>query len=218
MSTGPRFGIAIADRLCAVLVKEWGASLEPVGSVRRRRSEVGDLELIAPLPEGWERKGFAAADDPLFRVINATMENPWSEGGLFGDSVVVPENPMGRVERGLKPGFRAASLRLFAGASRTEIPCQIYRYTPQNRGWMQIERTGPREFGIHFLVKWKQRYSIPREKQASVDNHLIDVLGSVVHVPSEEVAFTLAGMRAIPPEERDEYAERGKAAWEARRA
>ena len=215
MSAGPRFPLSAADRVCEEIRKRWGLSLEVVGSVRRRRASVGDIELIAPLPEGWDRKHIMPADDPLFQTINATMQKPWQLEGLFGEPVIEPESPMGRIERGLKPGFRAASFTLFAWGR--EFPCQVYRYTPANRGWMQIERTGPREFGIHFLVAWKKQYSIPREKQASINNHLVDVLGEIVQVKDEATAFQKAGMRQIPPEERDEYAERAKALWEARK-
>ena len=66
MSTGPRLPLATADALAAQLMARWGMAAPAcgvVGSVRRRKPDVGDLELIAPLPPD------GAKIDQLYEVI-----------------------------------------------------------------------------------------------------------------------------------------------------
>lgn len=234
MSEGPRLPHAKAASVAAALFEKWeltslladhSAACVVVGSVRRRLEEVGDLEIIAPLPAGWESRKLAAADDPLFRRINATMSNPWTDeaNGLFVTERITTEpggpDPIGQAVRGLKPGFLAASL-IVEPWDGVSIPVQVYRYSPDNRGWLLIERTGPRDFGMWFLGQWKRRFGIPlgdAGRPASVKGHLIDVASKVVSVPTEEEAFRLAGIQPVPPERRDAFMQHLQSAREAQR-
>ena len=230
MSEGPRIRHQEAVAVAEELRRRWNLARGSavlsshcfvVGSVRRQRAEVGDLEIVAPLPACWRTMKLAAADDPLFQRINATVTNPWRDEAapLFAAESPAPEQPLGSAIRGLKPGFLACSLVLQPWPG-IEIPCQVYRYTPENLGWMLIERTGPRKFGMWFLGAWKRRYGIPigvDGRQASIDNHLVDGGGRVVPVWSEEEAFRLAGERYVPPEDRDAFMARLQASREALR-
>lgn len=232
MSEGPRLPYAKAAAVAEALFEKWDLSgLRPdhqptcvvVGSVRRRRDEVGDLEIVAPLPVGWQTRKLTPADDPLFRRIDATMQNRYvdeSNALFYARSNETPAAPpIGTAVRGLKPGFLACSLILRPWEG-TEIPCQVYRYTPDNRGWLLIERTGPRDFGIWFLWRWKVRFGIPvadESRRASIDNHLVDAGGKVVSVATEEEAFRLAGERFVPAEERDAFVMRQQVSREVLR-
>ena len=202
MSDGPRiplrWAVAEADRL----FKAWG---EPtgwlvVGSVRRGVGTVGDLEVLLPAAP--------AAADPVYGRIAATVRRRVrGVPVLFGDDAP-GATIVGEELRGLVPGFLAASLSVWpqgGNESDRRVPVQVYRYTPRNLGWTLIMRTGPREFGMHFLLNWKRLYSIAAHRQASVDGHLVDRVGEVVTVATEEEAFTMCGMRFVPPEQRDEY-------------
>lgn len=226
MSEGPRLPLGQADRACAALLDRWGmtellADHTPacmvVGSVRRRCVDVGDLELVAPLPPAWQEKKIGPAEDGLFRRINATMRNPWrppTENLFLVNAPDVPQSadPIGVAVTGLKPGFLLANLRLEPKhLAVRELACQVYRYTPQNRGWMLIERTGPKSFGKWFLWKWKQAFGIPvgdARFKASVENHLVNLDGKVVPVHDEAEAFRLARVNPVPPEHRDDFMER----------
>lgn len=209
MSDGPRITLATAQRIIEFLTPLWGlrtGGALVVGSIRRQRAEVGDIEIVAPLPSGAKPE-----HDPLFRLLNATMANPWQDlaAGLFAhpDESLAGPRPIpiiGRALRGLKPGFAAASLVL-TPKNGTELACQIYRYTPANRGWVTLMRTGPGDFGKWFLGKWKQRHGIRPENQASVDGHLVDGGGRVVRVETEEQCFALAGLAFQTPEEREAF-------------
>lgn len=227
MSEGPRIAIERARRVAAALVARWGMGegCAVVGSVRRGRAEVGDLEFAAPLPPGWQNKNLDPDADPLFKAINASVSNPWrnTAAALFAPPARAAtdeeQTAIGEAVRGLRPGFLALSLvaRPWPGI---EIPCQVYRYTPDNRGWLLIERTGPRDFGVWFLWRWKVRFGIPvadETRRASINNHLVDAGGKVVSVATEEEAFRLAGERFVPAEERDAFVMRQQVSREVLR-
>ncbi|MCC6295423.1 MAG: hypothetical protein IT469_01810 [Pseudomonadales bacterium] len=212
MSAGPRIPLARALAAAQMAMRLWGMAAPAcaiVGSVRRRRTEVGDIEIIAPLPEVMSRPvdPFAEPEpvtednDHLFARIAATTRQ---EPDLFNPS---PPPPLARVVRGLEPGFLACSLELkLAHAPAVAIPVQIYRYTPANRGWCELMRTGPTDFGMDFLVRWKARFGIAGEGKGSIDGHLVDSHQVRVPTPTEDDCFRLCGMAFIPPEERDEHA------------
>lgn len=205
MSTGPRIDWNQAVRVAEALCREWSLPehTSVVGSVRRRCAQVGDLELVAPHePE---------SSDRLFRAINRRMSNPWQDtrAGLFAPQVETFE-PMGRIEKGLKPGFLAASLVLRPWPG-TELPVQVYRYTPANEGWVRLMRTGPRDFGMWFLGQWKKRFGIPIGREdcpACVDGHLVNAAKQVVPVRSEVDCFMQVQIRPIDPAEREAFVER----------
>jgi hypothetical protein len=217
MSEGTRIPLADADKAAAFLFERWGldpATCMVVGSVRRRRESVGDLELVAP---AWDRRG----SDTLFEQINQSMEvqvtverQQWdlfSTGDTTEMIVRTSHPPIGHVIQGLKPGFLHARVALKRRSSGLFIPCEVYRYTPENRGWSILMRTGPVDFGRAFLTYWKTRFGIPmgEDGKASIDGHLVDASGAVVPVPTEEIAFQKCGLTWKPPAERDEFA----AAW-----
>lgn len=212
MSTGPRIPLARAVAAAQMAMQAWGMQSPAcaiVGSVRRRRAEVGDLEITAPVPEVMLKALDPFADpepvtednDPLFARIASTTRN---EPTLFNPT---PPAPLARVVRGLEPGFLACSLELrLTHAPSVTVPVQIYRYFPANRGWCQLMRTGPTEFGMDFLVRWKARFGIAGEGKASIDGHLVDSYRARVPTPAEEDCFRLCGLAFVPPEERDEFA------------
>ena len=213
MSAGAPILLADAEKAAAFLFHRWAldpAACMVVGSVRRRRELVGDLELIAP---AWDGKG----QDQVFDRIAATMEGEHpaykpSPTGLFepeAPEVIRCEKGIGHALMGLRPGFLHARLSL-RRRDGSEIPCEVYRYTPQNRGWITLMRTGPGDFGRLFLRYWKHAHEIPFGFEASIDGHLRDARGEVVTVTSEEQCFEKCGLKFMPPEERDERA----AAWE----
>lgn len=202
MSTGVRIPLSRAQAAARYLIELWqleGAHV--VGSVRRQRSEVGDLELIVPAMAAIE------TTDQVYAAIERTMVAP-SVNSLFD---APREKPIGRALRGLNRGFLACAL-IVTMKDGTALPVQVYRYTPDNFGWMMLMRTGPADYGKWFLGKWKDRHRIDHERQqASINGHLVDAAGRIIPTPSEEEAFALCGIKYQPPERRDEFIARVQA-------
>lgn len=210
MSQGIRIPLENALKGVDWLWRLWGLAdfdASVVGSVRRRKLDVGDIEIIAPLPAGADEPRLPEAHDKLFQAINRTVTNPWQDDrvGLFtAPPPAVPrmENPVATAVSGLKPGFKTLCL-VVRPRPEIEVPVQIYRFTPENRGWVTLMRTGPREFGMWFLTEWKRQYGIPAAEQACRDNHLVDGRGKVVAVRNEGEAFEACGLRFVAPELRE---------------
>lgn len=203
MSDGVRLPLRDALHAWSMLLERWWPQpasagpvpgVEVVGSVRRGEPYVGDIEIVAPAePLG---------DDRLWRRIANTLDT--DDQGLFA----APTEPkIGRAIKGLKPGFLAAYLAIYGehAGRDCELPVQIFRHTPRNRGWITLMRTGPSEFGQWFLGRWKAKHGIDPSKQASIDGHLVDRAGNVIDVPDERAAFSMLGYPFVEPERRSAF-------------
>lgn len=210
MSTGPRIPYTRAKAAAELLLALWRmppAACQIVGSIRRRRAEVGDIEILVPQ---YPKKG-----DSVYDRILPTIDG--AERPLFTDGVGQQTPTFARAIKGFKPGFLQASLevqmRIAPAATdgdsgRCIIPVQVFRYTPENAGWQLIMRTGPTDFGKWFLWKWKIAWRTGPEGKGSIDGHLVDNFGKVVPVETEAKAFSLARVPITAPEHRDEFMQR----------
>lgn len=216
--------------------------LEVAGSMRRLKEMVGDLEALTLLPAAFEEP-FEAGDalrdeadqeqqdhpaeagklgyfdDPLLRVLNRIVDNPFPRPARAPAVLWMPQEPeppeptprvLGRAVKGLKPGFRMCQIAL-RPKQVPEFMLEINRATRDGYGWRLIETTGPAEFGKEFLVRWKRRHGIPFGREdcpASVKGQLVDGGGRVVSVPTEGSAFAACGMDFVRPEDRERWIER----------
>ena len=225
MSTGPRITLEQAEafvlalfqrRLGYASLEEAAAQgVEVVGSIRRRRPDIGDIEIIAPLPRAANPDCVQSTEDRLFRELNLCVSNPWVDGsGSLFAAKPDTSRAFGTAVRGLKPGFKACNLRL--AAYGIEVGFDVFRFDALNAGWVKLCRTGPSEFGQWFLGRWKERMGIPvgdPKRQASIDGYLVDDRGQVVPVGTEAECFRLIGSNYVEPERRDAMCE----AMQARR-
>lgn len=211
MSAGVRLSNEWALGAARVLFERWDmhpSSCAIVGSVRRRLPEIGDLDLIAPLPELRQR-------DTLFESIDLTVIKPAAKAALW--EIGGREQRFVEVKSGHNRYFKSLSViaHLEATNERGElqtypIPVQVSRYTRDNRGWMELYKTGPREFGVWYLLRWKEIHGIPDRQAASVHNHLRGADGvTVIPLESENDCFRVLGITPVPPQERAEYAAAG---------
>lgn len=198
MSTGARISLVEAVKAVHALSRLWALDASTcfvVGSVRRGRPDVGDLEFLCPVEP--------ASKDTLHNRIEPTLHNP---GGLFASLAGTPP-PLGHAVSGFKPGFLEASFVM--RPTGADIPVQVFRYTPENLGWSMIHRTGPRDFGVWFLTRWKKAWGIPlgeEDRPASIDGHLVNAGRDVIPVASEARAFEMAATKFIDPHHRDVFA------------
>lgn len=209
MSSGPRLALKDAEGAALYLMQEWGMrgpDCMVVGSVRRQRPDVGDLELIAPLPPE------SARDELHDRIVASLPPPPAATDGLFAAPAAIAKRQAlrGAALKGLKPGFRSCELLVELLRKSTgewhSLSVQIHRYTPQNRGWIELMRTGPSELGILFLERWKKVYGLG-DSEASRSGHLRNSYGDIVPVRTEEEAFEKCGIPYVPPERRGVWAE-----------
>lgn len=100
MSDGPRIPLEKAEEFVlamfqrrlgfATLDEAAREGVEVVGSIRRRRSDIGDIEIIAPMPRAADPEKVQSSEDRLFRELNLCVLNP--EGFFFNKSVCLDGN------------------------------------------------------------------------------------------------------------------------------
>lgn len=198
MSTGTRIPLEMARTAAGYLLHCWGADAADatiVGSARRGRPDVGDIEVCVPVepPE----------HDRLFKAMHASVHQ---QDGLFqGPSDLPPLT----IVQGLRPGFKQARVvaHVKYRGSPFDLPVEIYRFEPGARAWSLIMRTGPKEFGQWFLGRWKRQFSIPTEQPASVEGCLVDRYGHRVPIDDEAECFRRCGIGFVAPDRRDAFME-----------
>ena len=175
--------LAEAERIAAALV----ADLEPhcariavAGSVRRRKEQVGDIELVA-IPR------YAPAGLFGDRTTNLLWERLHARADAY------------RFVKGDHPDGRYYQLALPA---QPGLQVDLFLAQEDNWGLTLLVRTGSAAFSTAMLARWKRLQGIGREGQGSVDGRLVTRAGAVVPTPEEETVFHLLGMRPVPPERR----------------
>jgi DNA polymerase/3'-5' exonuclease PolX len=174
--------LAEAERIAHTII----ADLRPVceriqvaGSVRRRKSLVGDIELVA-IPR-------------------------YDPAGLFGDRQAnalwahLHAGDTYRFTKGDNPDGRYYQLGLPA---YPDLQVDLFLAQPDNWGLTLLVRTGNAAFSTEMLARWKRVQGIGREQPGSVEGRLVTRDGRVVPTPDEETIFRLLGMAVVPPEER----------------
>jgi len=231
VSTGTALSRTTADIRVGRLIVELGLkthtlgqapsdplAVQVVGSIRRLRKEVSDIDLLALVPEvGASTPQITPGMDPLFMVLDQACENRWEDpkakdkdapamlwGGGEQATPAPPRAPILRAVKGLKPGFKLASLVAIGRNGEPDIPVQVFRSESAHWGWSLVRCTGPGELGEELLARWKLMNRIPREGKGSVDGCLVDGYGQVVSTPSESEFFRLLGLHFSWPRERDE--------------
>ncbi len=201
MSTGPRIPLDVATRVAEVIRNDViGGQFKTaliVGSIRRKKETVGDVEYTFP----WEPK----ENDALYTRLAELAH--LGEPPLFGERGHKMIDPI----EGVKPGFKAARfyVQVQTPTGVVVAPAAIYRHEPHNKGMIEIIRTGPREFGMAVLHRWRSVFKVTREVWDARDQGtVVDQWGKVVPVGTEEEVFTKLGIAFEPPERREEAAAR----------
>lgn len=179
----------IADGLCLEMV-DWCEKLVIAGSIRRKKAEVKDIELVA-IPK-WEYGGpldmFSEKHEEI-NVLHDYLQDSariqWIKPGV-PDVIPWPIKPEGKYWRGIVDG---------------KIKLDLFLTTPEQFGLIFLIRTGPAEFSHRFVMKKYQGGSLPNDYRVE-DGHLKKLTGEIIPTPDEETVFRIAGMTFIPPEER----------------
>ncbi|MCC6679292.1 MAG: hypothetical protein IT445_00165 [Phycisphaeraceae bacterium] len=202
----------LADKIAERLLARFDPDGEGgcfAGSVRRRKPEPRDIEILLPWspppPEG---------DDAFYNRIAAMCPRNDRDLNVFDESTQAPSGgPWFQVVRGLKPGFRAAQLLCLAATdprwAKLESPdfkIDIFRFDPAgvghggNFGWVLLQRTGPAEFGEACLAHFKRNGG-----SGSSDGYLIDGKGQPIPTLHEIDAFRAMHVAYVEPTDRLGY-------------
>jgi DNA polymerase/3'-5' exonuclease PolX len=164
-------------------------SIEIAGSIRRRKPEVKDVEIVA-VPRWIDGPGEDLFGPPKqYNTLHvwATRQRTvtWIKTGT---TLIVPWeiDPKGKYWRGIWP---------------CEMKLDLFLATPENYGLILLIRTGPAD--------WSRRFVTQRSKGGWLPDHLRveggtirDQSGTALATPTEEDAFELAGRQWLPPERR----------------
>lgn len=234
MSTGERIHFELAFRVVDTLALRLGLAIENrrtvdvapgltvaiVGSLRRGKQQVGDIELLAAMPAPDQA-------DPLFEILadrfydpNPTLEAPakLAQPALFAPATPaagIAQRPVearrgeriGLPVKGLRSHFRYCQLALELKRPERIVHLDIWRYDPGeqgNRGWIEMIRTGPSDFGQVMLARWKEVRG-PSEFPASEDGYPLSAMGMRLPVPTEPDVFKLLVLPHVPLHARDTY-------------
>jgi DNA polymerase/3'-5' exonuclease PolX len=185
--------IPLAD--AEVLAQELLALLAPAcvqltiaGSIRRRKPDIGDIELLAEPLLATQTDLFGEVSGPPRSLLDARIER------LYADDVLVPR-PVG-AQHQVRWGPRLKCAR-FRG-----VPCDLF-IVREPACWpvLLAIRTGPAEFSKRLVTQrrkggWLPDYLVVR------DGAIWHQDGTPVPLATEAELFALLGQPWIPPEAR----------------
>jgi DNA polymerase/3'-5' exonuclease PolX len=194
MSTGRRYpyaeAIAVANSLATVL----GPSclrLEIVGSLRRRRRDVGDIELLYISHTAPRRD-----PDNMFGLINAPLVDDLLDRLMAQKILAKRRNAIGSEIYG--PANKLMVHR------QTGIPVDLFAATPDNWWNLLVCRTGPAESNVRLSIRAKSSgwrwhpYGSGFTRGGGPLGGPPEKHGST----SERDVFEFVGLPYLPPEER----------------
>lgn len=154
------------------------------GSVRRMKYQVGDIELVAIPKVRSQNPDMFGHPHQKLDVLDSSLLHLLDEGGLAYRLNSKGSRTYGPLNKLL--------VHLPSG-----IPVDIFTATAENWGMALVLRTGPKEFNI-----WMMR----RFRQLGMEGHayrgVTGPAGTELYCPNEADVFRLAGLPFIPPEKR----------------
>lgn len=166
--------------------------IEIAGSIRRRKSTVGDIEIVAipKLIPDMEAQ-LSLFDDPpkLVSALDMLLERLIRDKGNF--------------RRGNKNGDYMKNFLLEYDNEDGDIPIELYITSGDQWGYIYALRTGPGEFNQAWVTQQRKGGLLPNRYSFSGGWLYKD--GKPIPTPEEEDVFALIGGGVISPTDRDQW-------------
>ena len=187
MTTKIRHPLALAEVAADSLVRQLEDSCQKItvaGSIRRRRSDVGDIELLCvPKPSGLDLFGRQVlGDNQLDRRCRELIE-----AGILG----YRPNRVGAVTFG--PQNKLLVHR------PTGIPVDVFSTEASNWGMALVVRTGPAGFNTWMMKRFRQLQMLGHAYGG------VSRDGEELPCPTEELVFELMEWPWVRPEDRRDF-------------
>jgi len=189
-STGVRIPLAEAERLAHELVDLLAPAcvqLVVAGSVRRRRPDVGDVEIVAePRLASGPPDLFGEPTDQV-NVLDDLCQRLLDEGRL--------------THRPDKNGHRACGSRYKRLAYRG-FGLDLFAAERDSFGLILVIRTGPEDFTKPLVTERAKHGWLPSYLKVQGGRLCYRDSGQPIPTPDEESVFAALGFREVPPEQR----------------
>jgi len=190
-------GVRLANELAVVCTR-----IKLAGSLRRRRPEVGDIEIVAELGDvPVDLIGAMGPDIEGAHSIARTWGNVMKSGDR-SIQVVLPDGMQVDVHLVVGLTCDGCGFRVPA-ATRSDTPlrcpsCSGAAFTGNCWGSQLAIRTGPVDLGVEVMQRLRKRgFQHAQGRIVRMED------GGVIPTPDEETYFALAGLPCLPPEQRD---------------
>jgi DNA polymerase/3'-5' exonuclease PolX len=196
-STKSRIPLGRAERLAEQIVDLLAASCERIevaGSIRRRKEQVGDIEIICvpKLVPGLDQVDLFGA--PV-RAAQATNLLDGQIAGYLGGA------PFGPFQHRLDVNGRKSCGERYKRLTYLDVPLDLFSVLPPAQwGVLYTIRTGPAEFSHRLVTPRLQGGWMPSGMRVQ-DGALWD-RGAIVQTPEEADFFAALGLEVVPPEQR----------------
>jgi DNA polymerase/3'-5' exonuclease PolX len=191
MSDKERIPLADARRIAIAVLAElqpYCERIEIAGSIRRARDMIGDVEILCiPKPTAHNLFG-----EPLSDAVTDYLSK-------------LPPGWAKRLSKAATPTFgKYNKLMLYRYPELfITFPVDIFSTTHENWGMALLIRTGPYEFNKAVMIRFRELGMRGHAYGGVTDAH-----GNEIPCPDEETVFRLLQWEYVPPEKRDEFAQK----------
>lgn len=190
-TTETRLPLAVAKGLAteiSALLAPACERLQVAGSIRRRRPDVGDIELVLIPRQVCVRRDLFGVCHQETDALNELC-NEFAARGVLGKRLDVNGSPRWG-PKAKYASFRGVNLDLFSA-------------TTDNFGLQLVLRTGPAMFNRWLVSPQRHGGAMPDDMRMEGGQLRVGLLGTVIPTPTEEELFAQLGIPYREPWERE---------------
>ena len=183
-----RWPIEEAEPVAVSLVKllsPYCQAMVIAGSIRRRKAQVGDIELLCVSRVTISQDMFGGLATSQ-HTLDVALEDMTREGDLLQK----------RLNKAGSPTFGPSNKLLIHVP--TGMPVDVFSASKRNWGMAMVVRTGSREFNIRMMTRF-----LELGMKGHAYGGVTDPNGNEVSCPNEHEVFRILGWEYLSPEDRD---------------